>query len=356
MLGAISRLDRPFALFGGEPLLLPVERLETLFRLGLSRFGQNAIQTNGTLIDERHIDLFRRFEVVVGLSVDGPDALNDARWAGSLARTRQLTGRTIAAIDRLVEAGMPPRVLVQLTRANAVPPRLERLCSWLSELDEKGIPGGRIHLLEMDDTPARGAYGMTVEENVRALRRIADLSDRFTNLELDLLNDQENLLLMDDDDVSCVFKGCDPLRTEAVLSIDGRGTLERCGLTDREGVAFEHADVAGFERYLALAQTPQEYGGCQECRFLSVCKGQCPGTGIGGDWRNRSENCESWREIFTLAETRLTGRGLTPISLHPRRKRVEGALLEAWSRGQNPSLQELAPLVRPGPGEAEAIR
>ena len=78
-----------FTLFGGEPLLLPVEDLEHLWAWGLAKFGSNSVQTNGTLIDDEHVRLFKTYRVSVGISIDGPGALNDVRWHGSLAKTRR---------------------------------------------------------------------------------------------------------------------------------------------------------------------------------------------------------------------------------------------------------------------------
>ena len=76
-------------------------------RWGFERYGQNAVQSNGTLITDAHIDLFRRYKVDVGISIDGPGALNDARWAGTLTRTREATARSRRRIERLCQEGMP---------------------------------------------------------------------------------------------------------------------------------------------------------------------------------------------------------------------------------------------------------
>ena len=105
MKAALERAGSSFTIFGGEPLLVPEHVLEDLWAFGLERFGTNGIQTNGTLIDDRHIALFRKYSVSVGISVDGPDDLNDVRWAGSVELTRAATAKTHAAIERLVEAG-----------------------------------------------------------------------------------------------------------------------------------------------------------------------------------------------------------------------------------------------------------
>ena len=71
-----------------------------------------------------------------------------------------------------------------------------------------------------------------------------------------------------------------------------------------------------------------------------MCKGLCPGTGIDGDWRNKTEYCEVWKRLFEHMERELVDEGRTPISLDPRRRRWEARALETWQRGENILLEE----------------
>jgi len=56
----------PFTLFGGEPLLIPETDLEDLWAWGFEKFGENSIQTNGILINDRIIELMKKYNVKVG--------------------------------------------------------------------------------------------------------------------------------------------------------------------------------------------------------------------------------------------------------------------------------------------------
>jgi len=87
MKAAVEREGGPFTLFGGEPLLLPLADLEELFRWGMEEYGHSGIQTNGILISDEHMRLFKTYNVDVGVSIDGPGELNDLRWHVSLERT-----------------------------------------------------------------------------------------------------------------------------------------------------------------------------------------------------------------------------------------------------------------------------
>ena len=97
------------------------EDLEEIWAWGLEKFGGNSVQTNGTLINDRYIQLFRQYNVQVGISIDGPGQLNDARWAGSLLGTREFTRKIESAIHRLIHEGFPLRLMVTLHRLNSLP-------------------------------------------------------------------------------------------------------------------------------------------------------------------------------------------------------------------------------------------
>src|SRR5262249_1377360 len=94
----------------------------------------------------------------------------------------------------------------------------------------------------------------------------------------------------------------------------------------------------GLERYLALYHTPQNHGGCAGCRFFVMCKGQCPGTAIDGDWRNRTEHCDLWKGLFRYVEEQMLDAGEVPMSASPERRDVEGAFLELWAQGRSDSI------------------
>ncbi|MFJ1608465.1 radical SAM protein [Streptomyces sp. NPDC088253] len=99
---------------GGEPCLMGSERFSRWcdrLRTELSSVGHVNItmQTNGVLIDRAWAETFRRHEVTVGVSLDGPAAINDRlrvdhRGLGSHARV-------LAGIGELRAASVPVHLL-----------------------------------------------------------------------------------------------------------------------------------------------------------------------------------------------------------------------------------------------------
>ena len=221
--------------------------------------------------------------------------------------------------------GLTPSLIVTLHRNNATADKLPRMRDWFRYLDTLGITSARLHDLEIE-SPAVGAkYGLTVDEQVAAFLDFAALESELRRLRFDVFSDIRKMLLGQDQSTTCVWNACDPYTTRAVQGIEGHGQRSNCGRTNKDGIDFVKADREGFERYLALYHAPQEAGGCQDCRFFLMCKGQCPGGAIDGDWRNRSSKCELWMALFERFEAR-AHRGRTGRHL------VEPAPCGRWKR------------------------
>ncbi len=73
--------DVHFAWQGGEPTLLGVDFFRTVIELqqryGAGRSIHNALQTNGTLLDDTWGEFLAEHRFLVGVSIDGPPALHD---------------------------------------------------------------------------------------------------------------------------------------------------------------------------------------------------------------------------------------------------------------------------------------
>lgn len=347
MKAALKREGFKFTIFGGEPLLIPVEDLAELWRFGYEEFGpearrmgrrSNGIQTNGVLLTDKHVQLMKRYDVGVGLSIDGPDELNDARWAGSEEATRDATAKSLAALDKLlVMLPTPPSLIVTLHRLNGDPERLPRLITWLEELASKGLRNVNVHLLERDTLEATRLQ-LCEEETTAALLELYALHQRST-LSIEPFADLLSLLRGDDRSTSCVWNGCDPYTTDAVRGVGGHGERLNCGRTYKDGVQTQKAASAGYERYVALYHTPQAFDGCAGCRFFFACKGNCPGTAIAGDWRGRTEHCSILMAVFAHIEAELVAGGETPFSLDARRPMVEQMMVAQWAAGERPSVR-----------------
>lgn len=103
----------------GEPLVLPVSYYESAFR-AIERLRpptvqiRHSFQTNGTLVTKEWCDLIRRWNVSVGVSIDGPRHMHDANRV-----TRAGKGtfdRAIRGARLLKEEGIPFHVISVLSK------------------------------------------------------------------------------------------------------------------------------------------------------------------------------------------------------------------------------------------------
>jgi len=291
--------------------------------------------------------MFKSYRVNVGISLDGPGELNDVRWRGDIFKTRESTARTEAAIERLCRENIPPSIIITLHKNNATGDKLPILTDWVRYLDSMGVRWIRLHLLEIDMPEIRDKYALSADENIAALFCFADLEKHLLRVRFDLFDDMRQMLMGDDSKTTCIWNGCDPYTTRAVRGVEGQGERSNCGRTNKDGIDFIKGDRVGFERYLALYATAQEFGGCKDCRFFLMCKGNCPGTGFDGDWRNRSEHCDVWKALYSKIEAELKADGFEPLSLSERLLDYERAFLESWEAGRQISLTSLSKQLHP---------
>lgn len=118
----------------GEPLVVP----PSWYREAFARIAAvapagvtvpHAVQTNGMLIDDSWCDLFLAHDVRVGVSIDGPALLHDAR-----RRTRSGKGTHSAALRGLrllKKRGVPSHVICVIT--NATLPHARELITFFHE-------------------------------------------------------------------------------------------------------------------------------------------------------------------------------------------------------------------------------
>jgi uncharacterized protein len=339
VMNSLEQKNQEFILFGGEPLLLPIEYVEKLWKYGFEKHGKNGIQTNGTLFTEEHYELIRKYKVHVGISLDGPAELNDTRWAGNFSLTREKTDKTLEAIRRLCELKLYPSLIITLHRRNATPELLPILQKWIKDMEAIGVRSARLHTLEIEYESVADSLALSPERNAEVLLEMARFeAEELKTLSFDIFTDIKKMMQVTSNQTTCIWNACDPYTTRAVQGMDGQGVMTNCGRSNKEGINFKKSDTEGYERYLSLYNTPEEYKGCKDCRFWLMCKGQCPGTSEQTDWRNRTDLCGTWKQIFTHFEDKFEQEGIVPLSKSPLRKQVEEKFIKYWQNGKNPHL------------------
>jgi len=278
---------RGIGLHGGEPLCLPKPDAERILAKSLEVTGKSLVQTNGTLIDDEWIEIFKRNKTHVGISCDGPGELN--RFRMSLSMTKQLT----EAIIKLKKAGIGVSVISVLSIANVgTPERLAAFKSWLLELRDLQI-GGRLNPCSMGN-------------NLQFELAIDDLAEVYRNLTWFCMEHgltwspiSDLAVKVNGGHAVCSFEGCDVYHTDSAVVILGDGTITNCMRTNDSSILLRHPSKYP-TRSEVLQSMPQKYGGCKECPYWNYCNGGCPSTAIDGDWRNRTYLCQVWKAVIEI--------------------------------------------------------
>lgn len=329
MLQSAKLAGGQLSIFGGEPLLIPIYDLERIFKIGLSLHGKNSLQTNGLLIGDEHLRMFKQYKVGVGVSIDGPDGLNRFRC------NEEATDKIITNIERMRELDIPVSVIVTLHKANSLE-NLSRFKVWGLWLESIGIPNINVHMLE-SDFPAAKECQLSEDESKIAFVDLAEWLERFPKLIWQPFRDVEAALRGNKSNALCLWNNCDPLATAAVTGIEADGSISGCGRIAKDGINWSKAKTPGYERYISLYQTDQDKGGCRDCRFFLACGGCCPGEAIDGDWRNKSEYCEMLKALFAFYERKILDQKQVPISLNPRRHIMERQTIRLFGYGKRPA-------------------
>lgn len=376
VLAQLEHVTGRWSLFGGEALIIPLPELEELLKLAHDKWGSSGVQTNGTLITPAHIELFTKYRTNVGISLDGPDELNDSRWAGTLDATRKATARTHAAIDMLLTAAkeqnnpvLIPSLIITLHAKNCSVEAWPKMRAWLMDCDRRGIRSINFHTMELDHEATKDSEWYVPHDRMKEV--MLDLWELSTEFETTQITNFAEYVkrLRGADDVMCVWHSCDPWNTSAVQGLEGDGSPSHCTRTNKDGIDWIPAEgpenqgvyapwqIGTFkdsrryhERQLSLYVTPQEHGGCKDCRFWSMCTGHCPGTGeeshgTYGDWRLRSTYCQTWKDMLEEAERRLIDVGELPLSHHPKLKEIEHLMYRGWVENKEISLATALKIV-----------
>lgn len=288
VLKKIAETDsKDICLHGGEPLILPLQDVEKLLEAAFLKTGRSSIQTNGTLITEDLITIFKRFKTSVGISIDGDQDLNEFRM------NLEETSRLLDTMNTLTKEGLTLSVIIVLSKANAgTPDKLLRLKKFIGKLSSKNITG-RINPCICGNSE----FELSTSELIEAYRSLL-MFTLSNGWRWSPFTDMWNALL-DKDTVVCTFRGCDIFHTPSCTVITGDGSETNCMRISSKGL-YHRQLIRATTREEILIATDKVYGGCKDCCFWEACHGGCPSQALDNDWRNRTMLCDLYHNLFTL--------------------------------------------------------
>ena len=292
---ALPFKEKAVALQGGEPLLSPDYIFDRMDAASVDR----SLQTNGTLLTPERADRLRRGNWLVGLSLDGPPALNARRYARRHEFTPVGTSQEMLAQDafdqavrgiRLLEDfGVDYNLLTVVSRGNVG--RAREIYRYFRE----NFTTRYYQFIECTGP----CEEITGEEWGRFL---CELFDEWVQADAYTISirtfDSIVSQLVRGIPTQCSFAdGCN-----LYLVVEHDGSVYPCDFHVREDLKLGNVMTHSWEQMLSspvyrrfaerkcagLSQT------CRVCRYFGYCHGDCPRNRCAG----RSTLCAGWKRFF----------------------------------------------------------
>lgn len=305
----IKRGAVPFAWQGGEPLLAGLDFFEKVVYLQAKHAPKNtvisnSIQTNGTLIKKEWAEFFKKYNFLVGVSIDGPEHINDQRRVtGSGKGSFQAI---MNGIQYLRNEDVDFNILTVLHENN-----IHQARELMDFYQEEGFD--HIQFIPCMDFKAQNInepskYLITPKEYGDFLCEVFDIwfNDGYPEVSIRFF---ENMLavFLNQEAEGCIHRETCPktvifeqngdaypcdfyIHEEYLLGNIGQDTLESIVNHEKMELFYE--------------KKPNLPDQCKSCEFLNLCHGGCP--------RNRqgtaSETeyfCESYQQIYRYAHDQM---------------------------------------------------
>jgi len=294
-----------FAFQGGEPTLAGLGFFEKLveFQKRYGRNGQsvsNALQTNGTLLDKNWCDLFRSYQWLIGLSLDGPQEVNDRYRFNK--EGRGTWKRVMETVELLKKERVEFNVLCVLSQANVAKPKeLYRFYRNLGIDNLQFIP-----LAEFDREGNPLPFTITPEQYGRFLCEVFDLwwPER-RKVRVRFFDNVAEALAGQKPGSCTMHETCD-----SYVVVEYNGDVYPCDFFVESNWKLGNIELDSWSeiarrtrRYSFASKKTLGHPECQVCEYQSICHGGCPKFRHGphGRFEELDYFCQAYKMIFARA-------------------------------------------------------
>jgi uncharacterized protein len=267
-----------FAFQGGEPTLAGLPFFERLveFQKHYGRDGQsvsNALQTNAMLLDKNWCDLFRAYQFLLGVSLDGPEELHDRyRYNKDGHGTWK---RVMESVELLQKNGVEFNILCVLSQANVDRPKeLYRFYRGLGIDNIQFIP-----LAEFDGQGNPLPFTIRPEQYGRFLCELFDVwwPER-RKVRIRLFDNIAEALAGQKPGTCTMHETCD-----SYVVVEYNGDVYPCDFFVEGAWKLGNVDLDSWpeiarrtRRYSFASKKTLAHPDCQVCEYQSICHGGCP--------------------------------------------------------------------------------
>ncbi len=275
---------------GGEPTLRGYDFFKFFFESLKEKNTQGAkvflsLQTNGLLIDKKWAKLFKEYDVLVGISLDGDKKSNAERVSKGL----NMQARILESARILKEEGVEFNVLSVIHKKNVMRGR-----EIYDDLTKRGFKNLQfIPYLGDDET-----YKLSSEDYANFLRETYSLYARdFHSPTPTRIRQFDNYLSLLKTGIAeqCGMNG----RCENSLTFEGDGTAFPCDFYCTDNYTLGNVNTHSIEEllYSPVAISFREKNGqkeeCLTCPYFKLCRGGCK------RYAENEEFCEAYKSFFS---------------------------------------------------------
>lgn len=294
-----------FAFQGGEPTLAGLGFFEKLvaFQQRHGRNGQsvsNALQTNGILLDQNWCELFRQYHWLLGVSLDGPEEVNDRYRFNK--EGRGTWKRVMQSVELLQKNKVEFNILCVLSQANVGRAReLYRFYRGLGIDNLQYIP-----LAEFDAGGNPLPFTITPEQYGRFLIETFDL----------WWPDRRQMRIRFFDNLAEAAAGLKPgtctmhETCDSYVVVEYNGDIYPCDFFVTGSWKLGNAELDSWpeiarraRRYSFASRKTLAHPVCEVCEYQSICHGGCPKFRHGphGRFEDLDYFCQAYKMIFARA-------------------------------------------------------
>ena len=269
----------------------------------------NALQTNGTLLNEEWAQFLHDSDFLVGISVDGPAEWHDTYRYDT--RGRATHSKVLSAIDLLRTHDVPFNILTVVSQSNVERPR--ELIHFLVDNDlydlqfipcMERLPTEHPHVGELTD------YSITPEQYGRFLTEVFDewVKIGYHKLRIRYF---DNIIQMA---LGMPAEMCQLAVSCGYLVLEHNGDMYPCDFfvesewklgNVHEGTIADMVSGPMFHQFNNMK--PEVNEECTRCQWRPLCHGECPRYRIngGGSHNELTYFCESYKTFFSSTWSRM---------------------------------------------------
>lgn len=310
---ALTKGVASFAWQGGEPLLAGLEFFQEVVA-AQAKYAKprtaisNALQTNATLINEHWAKFFKQYNFLIGVSLDGPKEIHDARRVTGTGRGSY--DRVMRGISYLRDYDVDFNILCVVHEGNVN--KAKELMTFYQQEGFSYLQFIPCMDFRAQETDKRPKYLITPEQYGNFMCDVFDFwyDDGYPSTSVRFFDNMLSVYVRREAELCSHRQMC-----PKTIILEQNGDAYPCDFYINDdykigNVAIDSlTDILNSPVYAKfLEKKPDLPDQCQSCEFLNLCYGGCP--------RNRSWEettggvnpdyfCESYKQIYSYAHERM---------------------------------------------------